>query len=83
MLADAIYFKGKWEKPFMKGETEPREFHLPDSGTKQTPMMQRDDKFKYQETTDYQAVQLPYRRKLLMGVFLPMTNSSPPKLVET
>ena len=45
-------------------------------------MMQRDGKYQYQETTDFQAVQLPYKGNLRMEVFLPKTNSNPQKLVE-
>jgi serine protease inhibitor len=82
VLADAIYFKGKWVTPFKKEATQPREFHLPDGRFEKTPMMQRDDKFNYQEKAEFQAVQLPYNGHLRMEVFLPKTNSSPQKLVE-
>jgi len=82
VLADAIYFKGKWETAFEKSATQPRNFHLPDGSSKKTPMMQRDGKFNYQETADFQAVRLPYKGNLRMEVFLPKTNSSPQKLVE-
>ena len=82
VLADAVYFKGKWVTPFDKLATQPRDFHLPDGSSRQTPMMQRDGKFDYQETTGFQAVRLPYQGNLRMEVFLPKTNSSPQKLVE-
>ncbi|MGH7951516.1 MAG: serpin family protein [Limisphaerales bacterium] len=82
ILANAIYFKGKWETAFKKEMTEPRDFYLPNGNSKQTPMMQRDGKFNYQETADFQAVQLPYKGGLRMELFLPKTNSNPQKLVE-
>lgn len=82
VLADAIYFKGKWETPFDKNATQPCDFYLLGGSSKKTPMMQRDGKFSYQETADFQAVQLPYNGHLRMEAFLPKTNSSPQKLVE-
>jgi serpin B len=45
-------------------------------------MMHQDGDFKYQETSDFQAVQLPYEGGLQMQVFLPATNSNPQKLLE-
>ena len=45
-------------------------------------MMRQDGDFKYQQTADFQAVQLPYAGGLRMQVFLPATNSNPQKLLE-
>lgn len=81
ILANAIYFKGKWVKPFEKNETKPREFHLANGQTKQAPMMTQEGQFIYQETPDFQAVKLPYRGGLQMELYLPQTNSNPQKLV--
>jgi len=82
ILANAIYFKGKWREPFDKGQTKPRPFHLPDGESKQTPMMQQHRHFSYRETDDFQAVRLGYSGKNLdMILFLPKTNSSPQKFL--
>jgi serine protease inhibitor len=82
ILADAIYFKGKWAEPFDRNETKPRVFHLPDGGEKQMPMMSQHRHFSYQETDDFQAVQMSYAgNRLEMILFLPKTNSSPQKLL--
>jgi serine protease inhibitor len=82
ILANAIYFKGKWREPFDKDQTKPRPFHLPDSESKQTPMMQQHRHFSYRETDDFQAVRLGYSGRYLdMILFLPKTNSSPQKLL--
>ena len=82
ILTDAIYFKGKWAKPFEKYQTAPHDFHLPSGKVKTTPMMNQSGKFDYQETSDFQAVQLPYKGGLRMEVYLPATSSSPQKLLD-
>jgi serpin B len=82
ILANAIYFKGKWEKPFDKSATKPRAFHLAKGGTRQTPTMWQRKSFSYQEGDGFQAVRLPYAGgRLQMYLFLPDTNSSPAKLL--
>jgi len=83
ILANAIYFKGKWVKPFDGHMTQPRNFYLSDGEQKNAPMMLQQGDFKYQETPDFQAVQLPYEGGLQMQVFLPTKNSSPQKLIES
>jgi serine protease inhibitor len=81
-VANAIYFKGKWAEPFDKDQTKPRPFHLTAGGSTQAPMMQQHRHFAYQETDNFQAVQLDYSGKDLdMILFLPNTNSSPQKIL--
>jgi serine protease inhibitor len=82
VLANAIYFKGKWAEPFDKSQTKPRDFHLYNGGEKQVPMMRQSRTFSYQEGDDFQAVRLPYAGdRLQMFLFLPATNSNPQKLL--
>ncbi len=82
VLADAIYFKGKWAEPFDKSLTKPRDFHLSGGETKQMPMMSQHKTFSYQEGDGFQAVRLPYAGdRLQMYLFLPATNSSPQQLL--
>src|SRR5208282_3121508 len=82
ILANAIYFKGKWDEPFDKKLTKPRDFYLADGGKKQTPMMSQHKTFSYQENNDFQAVRLPYTGNgLAMYLFLPAKNSSPQRLL--
>jgi serpin B len=83
ILANAIYFKGKWYTPFDKSQTQPRDFHLSSGIAKPVPMMVQEGKSSYQESPDFQAVRLPYLGGLDMEVFLPATNSSPQKLIES
>jgi len=82
ILANAIYFKGKWDEPFDKKQTKPHVFHLPGTGEVQVPTMWQYGHFSYLEGDGFQAVQLPYSgRRLQMFLFLPATNSSPEKFL--
>ena len=82
ILANAIYFKGQWAKPFERSATRPRPFHLSGGVSKPAPMMWQRGHFSYQEGDDFQAVRLPYAGgRLQMYLFLPGTNSSPVKLL--
>jgi serine protease inhibitor len=77
-LADAIYFKGKWSKPFAVKDTKDRSFHLRAGGEKRIPMMLESTRLQYREGPGYQAVRLPYSGDhLAMYVFLPASGSSP------
>ena len=81
-LANAVYFKGKWEDPFDANDTKDRPFHLRGGGQKIIPMMTKSKTFTYRRGTGYQAVRLPYQgENLAMYVFLPDTNSSPEHLL--
>ena len=68
ILANAIYFKGKWVEPFKKDRTKPQDFHLSNGQTTQTPMMVQDGHFQYQENPKFQAIKLPYNGGLQMEV---------------
>jgi len=82
ILANAIYFKGTWDRPFDKKRTEPRPFQFPAGGEKPVPTMWQGGQFGYQEGDGFQAVRLPYAGgRLQMYLFLPGTNSSPAKLL--
>jgi serpin B len=82
VLANAIYFKGKWETPFDPKETKPHAFHLAGGGEKPVPTMWRHGHFDYQQGDGFQAVRLPYAGgRLQMCLFLPDANSSLTKLL--
>jgi len=83
VLANAIYFKGKWEDPFEKSQTRDRPFHPANGAAKDIPMMQMSKTFTYRKGSGYQAVRLPYMGDdLAMYVFLPDPGSSPTKLLK-
>jgi serpin B len=83
ILANAIYFKGKWEDPFDAKLTKEHPFN-PISGTaKNVPMMEMSKKFDYRKGSGYQAVRLPYMGwNLAMYVFLPDPGSGSAKLLQ-
>jgi serpin B len=83
-IANAIYFKGTWATKFDNKLTQSRSFHAGGDNSKLVPMMFQRGKFAYQETAGFQAVRLPYSGKRLgMYLFLPATNSSAGKLLES
>jgi serpin B len=83
ILANAIYFKGRWLNPFDATLTQERLFHPASGAAKNLPMMQMSKKFTYRKGSAYQAVRLPYvGDKLAMYVFLPDAGSSPAKLLQ-
>lgn len=83
VLANAIYFKGRWLDPFDVKLTKERAFHPSKGAEKNMPMMEMSKKFTYRKGTGYQAVRLPYMGwDLAMYVFLPEPGSSPTKLLQ-
>ncbi len=83
ILANAIYFKGKWLDPFEKNLTKERPFHPATGAAKNLPMMEMSKSFSYRKGSGYQAVRLPYMGgNLAMYVFLPDPDSSPAKLLQ-
>ncbi len=82
VLANAIYFKGKWDRPFDKKSTKPHPFYPADGNKKEVPTMWQHGRFAYNNGDDFQAVRLSYAgRRLCMDVFLPATDSSLTKLL--
>lgn len=77
ILANAIYFKGRWAREFDQALTKNRAFTPPDGAAKPVPMMQQRGHFEYYQGPEYQAVRLSYAgQRLQMFLFLPATNSS-------
>ena len=84
LLANAIYFKGSWERKFDPKATKLRTFHASDARQPQVPMMLQSGEFEYLQGNGCQAVRLPYKGlRLGMYVLLPETNSSPGKVLAT
>jgi serpin B len=72
VLANAIYFKGAWARPFDQAETSLRPFHLSRANQAGALLMHHFDTVRYMENSDFQAVELPYRgHELSMMVILP------------
>ncbi|HXP60261.1 MAG TPA: serpin family protein, partial [Dongiaceae bacterium] len=74
VLANAIYFKGAWLYPFEKTETVSQPFHLSSTSQVAAPLMHQPFvSVNYMETSDFQAVELPYGgNRLSMVILLPV-----------
>jgi serine protease inhibitor len=84
LLANAIYFKGTWQRKFDAKLTKDRPFNLAGGRQTQVPMMEQRGEFQYQEGGGCQAVRLPYvGGRLGLYVLLPETHSSVVKLLGT
>jgi serpin B len=72
ILANAIYFKGTWVRPFMERGTTDQDFTLADGSKQRVKMMAQGGVFFYTEYKDVQVLELPYKGEALsMVVFLP------------
>ena len=81
-LINAIYFKGNWACEFERKLTEDDFFTLPDGSKKPCKMMIQNGTFKYFETEDFQAIDLPYGNgKFSMMIFLPRLGKNVDSLV--
>lgn len=72
VLVNAVYFKGRWWRPFHEAATRPEPFHLEGGGKVQAPLMHQQVVIQYMAARDFQAVDLDYRGDdLSMLVLLP------------
>ena len=70
-LTNAIYFNANWREPFPYHGTSEQPFYLDNNSTVSVPLMILATKLRYAETSDCQAVTLPYERDVSMLVLLP------------
>jgi serine protease inhibitor len=77
-LINAIYFKGNWSRKFEPQDTSLQAFHLLNNQQKKHPMMAQSGEYRYYETSQFQAVRLPYgtNQRVSLYVFLPQSSSS-------
>ena len=80
VLTSAIYFYGKWQKPFNTALTRPEPFHLGTTSV-ETGFMHQQGEFSYTETPSAQILQMPYAgTSLAFVILLPKTNDGLPDL---
>jgi serpin B len=71
-LVNAIYFKGVWQIEFDPHLTTQQPFYLSNDRVIKFPLMSREGKYRYFETSDFQAVSLPYTgERFSLEIFLP------------
>jgi serine protease inhibitor len=81
-LINAIYFKGKWRHAFDSKDTRSGPFRGADGQDRTVPLMQLEETLYYQETDDYQAVDLLYGNGVFaMTVLLPKAGRTPAQLL--
>jgi serpin B len=72
VLANAVYFKAAWLRPFEPDATQPGAFHLLNETTVDGPMMHEQATLRIMQGEGYRAVELPYAgRQLSMLILLP------------
>jgi serpin B len=70
VLANAIYFRGRWEIPFEPEMTSPEPFHLTASRTKDVPTMHYSGFFRVAQKDGVTALAIPYKQGQFSMVFL-------------
>ena len=85
VLANAVYFKAPWQRPFSSGLTANSSFYADGTREVQVPMMrQTKEIFSYFEDKDLQAVSLPYKGgRLSMLVLLPRGRNGLPAMAKS
>ena len=79
VLADAIYFRGRWQDRFERSETRNAPFMLAPDRKITVAMMSRNGEYNYMENELLQAVELPYEGgRLSMVVLLPKGKGGAP-----
>jgi serpin B len=71
VLTNAIYFKGTWSDQFHKNQTQKEAFHLTVDQKVDVPLMHQTEHYRFLETGQFQALELPYRGGASMTIFLP------------
>lgn len=74
VLANALYFKGKWKKPFDNYSTREENFFLLDGKTIKVPMMHTSEEQYVKDFSTFKALRLPYEsgndNKRLFSMFI-------------
>ncbi|XP_074364790.1 serpin-ZX-like [Apium graveolens] len=92
VLANALYFKGKWRDPFDAYYTKHFDFHLLDSSSVQVPFMTSSDEQYISVFNGFKVLKLPYqhawsqyweeKHSFSMYIFLPDAKEGLAELVE-
>ncbi|MBQ2488327.1 MAG: TonB family protein [Bacteroidales bacterium] len=77
ILLNAVYFNGKWKKPFKPSDTKAKKFTNESGISCETPMMMQTDAFRYGETAGMQCIRLPFGKGTYsMYILLPKTGTT-------
>jgi len=82
LLANVLYFKGKWHFEFDKNKTQDKDFYLPDSTKITVPTMEMEDTIKFATAEKYYLVELPYAQgNFVMDLILPQNGNSTDSII--
>lgn len=81
ILANSVYFSGKWQSAFDQALTVEQVFHGTD-GDQDVLMMHKEDTMAYAQTQAVQAVRLPYYGGAYMDIFLPQEGHTLSEAIE-
>ena len=82
VLANAVYFKADWARPFAHGATTTESFTRTDGSSVRAPMMHHESHFRYATSDTWRAVELPYADgKIAMWVLVPTGPTTPAELL--
>lgn len=70
VLANAVYMKAPWEKPFEASATKSQPFHVAGGATVAVPTMSIQKSFGYMKFKDFTAVAIPYQGDQLQFLIL-------------
>ncbi|KAL7076524.1 hypothetical protein ACQ4LE_004826 [Meloidogyne hapla] len=91
VLVNAVYFKGKWVKPFNPESTQKKPFYISEGDNKQVDMMKKTDYFVYFEDKELQMLKMFYSgssseeeedEDIYMVVFLPQERFGLQKMIK-
>lgn len=72
VMANAVYFKGAWNRPFDRRSTEDGTFYIDKNRQTTVPFMQEKFYLRFKQGKDFQVVDLPYAgREIVMTLILP------------
>jgi serpin B len=78
ILADAVYFHGRWDEAFHAASTRPRSFTTASGAKADVATMQKVESLPYLDDEAFEIAWLPYRTEALgMMLVLPKKGSSP------
>jgi serpin B len=80
VLTNAVYFKGTWEKQFLREATRPARFRRTDGSQVEAPLMHANRPAQVADEADAQILRLPYKGGYAMYVVLPRAVDGLPAL---
>jgi serine protease inhibitor len=83
IAVNAIYFKGRWARPFERESTRDGLFTTTTGEKKQLPMMLQSGRYSYYEDHKLQTAVLPYEGDMAMHVILPAARTDPRQFRES